>query len=204
MSVPNLTSQNPPSGRSLAGSKCPLAIFRFAAPVVGSPFFLSFSSLSDHSEQNGIEQSIASHIPSIKQARTREKLSSVLFPASKSPAMHPAAVLALESSSLPTAAPAVATRKAVRFINRQERDHFDSPITTDESASSSDDAASFSDASLDDELDAPEEYAPGVLRDETSWAGNLPAAQGLVRSFAHRRHLEQLLMLLSFIVRPRE
>lgn len=95
--------------------------------------------------------------------------------------MHPAAAFAPETSSLPALAPAAAapSRKAVRF-EQLERDHFDSPVTS--SGESSDDAATFSDDDLSDDLDLaiPADHAPGVLRDEASWAGNLPAAQGLV------------------------
>lgn len=92
--------------------------------------------------------------------------------------MHPAAALLQDDSAAP---PAATARKAVsvRFSPEvQERDHFDSPVDFS-SSSSDDDAASFSD---DESLESvgPAEYAPGVLRDEASWAGNLPAAQGLV------------------------
>lgn len=97
--------------------------------------------------------------------------------------MHPAAASPIQLhqddlTALPAAATATA-RKAVRFSH--DRDHFDSPVEPFSSSSSDDsDVDSFSD---DGSLDAasPAEYAPGVLRDETSWAGNLPAAQGLVR-----------------------
>lgn len=94
--------------------------------------------------------------------------------------MHPAAALPLENTS--ETSPAVATRsngkRSVRFV--EERDHFDSPLDGPSSSSSSsdDDADSFSD--VEDANNLFPEYAPGVLRDETSWAGNLPAAQGLV------------------------
>ena len=74
-------------------------------------------------------------------------------------------------------------KRAVRFA-AVDRDDFDSPLEA--SSGSSSDGLSFSE---DDCLtDSDDEYAAGVVRDASSWAGNLPAAQGLVGSGKLDRH----------------
>ena len=79
-------------------------------------------------------------------------------------------------------------RKSVRFqelfAKDNERDNFDVPLESTSGwfsgeGSSSSASSSGNEFSSDDESDE-EAYAHGVLRDASSWAGNLPAAQGLV------------------------
>lgn len=95
-------------------------------------------------------------------------------------AMHPDAA----SLRIPSSVPKPAAAARVRFA---ERDDFDSPLQAS-SGSSSSSGLSYSDddASVIDS-DDDVEYAAGVLRDASSWAGNLPAAQGLVRPDFHDR-----------------
>lgn len=88
-------------------------------------------------------------------------------------------------------AAAAGGRKSVRFqelfAKDNERDNFDVPLESTSgwfsgegsSSSASSSGNEFSSGSSDHESDE-EAYAHGVLRDASSWAGNLPAAQGLV------------------------
>jgi hypothetical protein len=93
--------------------------------------------------------------------------------------MHPdAAVAASSTTSVPAVAVSSAAKRGVRFA-ALDRDDFDSPLEA--SSGSSSDGASYSDVDALSDEDG-EEYASGVLRDASSWAGNLPAAQGLVGS----------------------
>jgi len=84
-------------------------------------------------------------------------------------------------------AAAAGGRKSVRFqelfAKDNERDNFDVPLESTSGwfsgeGSSSSASSSGNEFSSDDESDE-EAYAHGVLRDASSWAGNLPAAQGL-------------------------